>query len=82
MYVTMTPKEVEAMLREQGKPLPYKFVGHSFKPLKGTGKQCCTGCGLMALRNRLTNWCVAKGCNSDSHPQYKSTLKRLTRGKP
>lgn len=69
------------MLKEQGKPLPYKMVGHTFRPLRGTGKHYCRSCGLVALRNPFTDWCIHKGCNSENHPQYQSTLKRLTKQK-
>ena len=57
----------------------YKFKGHSFTPLKGIGKQYCKGCGLVALRNDISAWCIDKGCNYSDSPHYPAALKRLTK---
>lgn len=64
----------EDMLRKE----PYKLVHHSFNR-QVCGKQVCSNCGLMALNNDFTKWCIDKGCNADLHPQYKSVRLRLTR---
>lgn len=56
---------------------PYKMVGHVWEPMKGIGKQRCKYCGLVALRNPLTQWCIDKGCNHEDHPQYEKMVKKL-----
>ena len=80
MYKTLSESEKLSLLstKEHRK---YKMVGHSFTPLKGVGKSYCKNCGLVALRNKFTDWCVDKGCNYDVHSQYKSAKKRYTGGK-
>jgi len=55
----------------------YKMVPHKWGPLNGVGKQYCYSCGLVRLRNPLTDWCVDKGCYHEDHPQYKSKIKHL-----
>lgn len=77
----LSQTEIKQMLHEvsSGKKDTYKMKGHSFQILKGTGKQFCTSCGLVALNNQITQWCINKGCNYSDHPQFKSTLKRLTK---
>jgi hypothetical protein len=57
----------------------FTMVSHSFSRTVG-GKQICQSCGLVGLNNPLTEWCINKGCMYDIHPQYKSTVKKLTRG--
>jgi ribosomal protein L32 len=79
MYVTLTNKEKDAFLNSTDNRT-YKYVGHSFTPLKGAGKQVCKSCGLMLLRNQITDWCVSHGCFHDVHPQYKNKLKKLAGG--
>jgi len=36
------------------------------------------GCGLIALRNELTRWCIRHGCDYDEHPGYAMAVKELT----
>lgn len=55
----------------------YKMVAHSWVAMNGTGKQKCSRCGLVRLRNPLTDWCIAKGCYHEDHPQYKAKTKQL-----
>ena len=47
---------------------------HSWKSdrpvAKLTGRAICTGCGLLRLKNLLTEWCVMRGCDYQDHPQY------------
>ena len=76
MYVTMTEQEKMAFLGLSGKE-PYKMKGHSFAMMKYGGKQYCKSCGLVALRNKATQWCIDKGCNYSDHKQYDSAMKRL-----
>lgn len=56
----------------------YKLVGHSFNK-QVCGKSVCSNCGLIALNNEFTRWCVDKGCFADLHPQYASAKVRLTK---
>ena len=58
---------------------PYTFKGHTFKPMPRIGKQLCSGCGLLALRNDITRWCIKKGCNYADNPHHKAALRRLTK---
>jgi hypothetical protein len=41
-------------------------------------KPICQRCGLMRLRNPITQWCVKHGCYHEDHPLYKRKLKELT----
>lgn len=76
---SLSQKEIQDLLSTQGKQ-SYKMIGHSFTKNHG-GKPCCPRCGLLALRNRATEWCIDKGCNYEDHPQYESAMKRLTKQK-
>lgn len=78
MYVTLNETEKSKFLNQK-ETVKYKFVAHSFVPLKEAGKNYCTTCGLVSLRNKLTDWCINKGCLHDVHPQYKQTVKRHTK---
>lgn len=79
-YKTLSDKERNELLAKSGKE-SYKYSGHSFRQMKGVGKQVCNNCGLIALRNKATDWCIDKGCNYEDHPQYKQAMKRLTKSK-
>jgi hypothetical protein len=56
-------------------------TGHSFKMVNPAarivGRAVCTNCGLMRLRNLLTDWCVEKGCEYSEHPGYEGALRTL-----
>lgn len=78
IYTTLSKSDKDALLSQSGKQA-YKYKGHSFVPLKGVGKQVCKFCGLIALKNKATEWCIEKGCNYDDHDQYKAAMKRLTK---
>lgn len=56
----------------------YQMKGHSFNK-NVSGKSYCSNCGLIALNNDFTRWCIDKGCYADLHPQYESTKRRLTK---
>ena len=75
---TLSRTEIEAWLDEKPVKEPYKMQGHSFKPLNGVGKMYCSRCGLIALRNHATNWCVQHGCNYQDHKSYESAMKKLS----
>lgn len=76
---TLTEKEKQELLNSRHQKQPYKMKGHSWKQLKGVGKNVCACCGLMILRNKATDWCVDKGCNYEDHNSYESAMKRLTK---
>lgn len=67
-----------AVFGEELKKEPYKMMAHSFKFNKRIGKQVCSTCGLVALRNAFTDWSVRMGCLSSDHPQYDSARSKLT----
>lgn len=75
---TLTDLETQELLREVRSKEVYKMINHSWRT-SNFGKQYCSTCGLVALNNKITGWCIDKGCNHEDHPQYNSTLKRLTR---
>lgn len=79
MYQTLSHKEKLQLLNHK-ETRTYKMVGHSWSPLKGVGKNYCTNCGLVALRNQFTDFCVDKGCNYDVHSSYKSARSKYSRG--
>lgn len=76
---SLSYNEIVSFLNSSSKKEPYKMKGHSFTPLKNTGKQYCKGCGLVAGNNDFSIWCVDKGCNYMDHPQYAKTRKKLTK---
>lgn len=55
------------------------FRPHAWKAIKGLPWPVCTGCGLLRLKNALTDWCVRHGCNHEDHPGYAEAVKRLGR---
>lgn len=75
---TLTEKEKSDLLNSSSKQ-PYKMKGHQFTVMNGIGKQVCKCCGLVALRNKATDWCIDKGCNFSDHNQYTLAMKRLTK---
>lgn len=75
---TLNRKETEDFLNSRGDPHKYKLVGHQPIPLKGVGKMYCKSCGLVFLRNKATQWCVAKGCEYSKHSQYSKAMDRLS----
>lgn len=78
MYVTLSDKDKMELLGKDYRP-PYSFEGHSYRLMKGVGKNICIHCGLVILNNDITRWCVDKGCNYAYHPSYKSALFKLTK---
>ena len=56
---TMSGQEVAKLMGTKYRE-PYKMVGHQFVPLSRVGKNHCKGCGLVRLRNKITDWCVDK----------------------
>lgn len=52
---------------------------HAFVRVNGLPWQMCKKCGLLALRNPFTAWCIAHGCDAHEHPGYKAARLRLTK---
>lgn len=80
-WKTLTDKEVQQLLSGETKKEPYKMVPHSFTVLNGTGKQYCHRCGLFAMKNKLSQWAIEKGCRYSDHPQWNKKVKKLTKRK-
>lgn len=62
-------------LRDLEKKQPYKLEPHSFYLSKKLPWQRCKKCGLLSLRNELTEWCTRMGCNASDHPDYPNRLR-------
>lgn len=43
---------------------------HQWVKFKGIGRVRCVKCGLLALRNRFTEFCIKMGCDHSEHPRY------------
>ena len=41
----------------------YVYTPHHWFLDRNAGKQVCAWCGLVALRNKASDWCVEKGCD-------------------
>lgn len=59
------------ILRKQA----YKLEPHHFGVMKKLPWQRCKHCGLMSLRNSLTEWVTRVGCNASDHPEYASRVR-------
>lgn len=64
---------------DKGQKEEYHYERHHFYLDKHAGKQVCAWCGLVALRNPASDWCVEKGCNYKLHSSYQGTMKKLTK---
>lgn len=78
MYTLSEEEKIKFLGERTNKP-QYKFKEHSFKTNKHIGKKVCSGCGLVALNNPISKWCIQKGCNFDDHTQYTKKVKNLTK---
>lgn len=58
------------------------MIKHNVKPLFKTGFRHCQDCGLIILRNSITEFCVKLGCEFREHPKYKAWLKNPKAGVP
>lgn len=54
---------------------------HRWHKYKCIAHLVCLGCGLVRLRNPLTDWCVRHGCDYDDHPNYMRIVQQLGRPK-
>lgn len=61
--------------------MAWKHEPHCFKSdrpvAKVLGRAVCINCGLLRLKNLLTEWCVSKGCNFDEHPGWNEAQRTL-----
>lgn len=62
-------------IRDIEKRQAYKLEPHHFTPSKKLAWLRCKHCGLLTLRNALTEWAVKMGCNVADHPEYASRCK-------
>lgn len=51
--------------------MSYTMEPHRWKPMKGISRDRCVKCGLLALRNKFSEWCARMGCEHAEHPAYK-----------
>ncbi len=59
-------------LREIERKQAYKMDPHHFGVMRRLPWLRCKHCGLLTLRNPLTEWCIRMGCNANDHPEYAS----------
>ncbi len=62
-------------IREIQRKQAYKMESHQFGPVKKLAYLRCKHCGLITLRNALTEWCTRMGCNASDHPEYASRVR-------
>lgn len=62
-------------LREIERKRAYVFEAHHFARMKCVAYLRCKHCGLLTLRNVLTEWCTRMGCNANDHPEYASRVR-------
>ena len=51
---------------------------HEFARLKAIPWPICRRCGLVWLRNPISDWAVRHGCGHADRPDYRAVLARLT----
>lgn len=54
------------------------FKSHTYKTARCLPYAFCTGCGLLRLRNPLTDWCDRNGCNHADLPGYAAAVRSLS----
>jgi hypothetical protein len=52
---------------------------HAMEYRRVLSRLVCRHCGLVALRNKFSDWSVRMGCNSAEHPDYER--QRMMAGK-
>ena len=57
---------------------PYRFEPHAFVTRRRITWPVCRRCGLVLLRNDLTDWCVKRGCDANNHPEFRAACARLS----
>lgn len=43
---------------------------HHWVRFKGIGRDRCIKCGLLALHNKFSQFCIRMGCDHTEHPRY------------
>lgn len=56
-----------------------KLEPHSWTGNKVLSRQVCRKCGLVALKNDFTAWCIQMGCDYRDHPEYEAKRMQYTR---
>lgn len=55
--------------------VPYKMEPHNFTMGVGrTPYRACWNCGLVAMKNELSQWAIRMGCNHKDHSSYQAKL--------
>lgn len=62
-------------LRDIERKRAYVLEPHHFVTVKRIPYLRCKSCGLLTLRNDLTEWCTKMGCNASDHPEYASRVR-------
>lgn len=57
----------------------FKHEPHTPVKVSGIPWPVCRGCGLVFLRNKITEWCKKYGCNHTEHPGFRNAVAALTR---
>lgn len=57
---------------------PYKMQEHVWED-KVLNWNVCIKCGLIALKNPFTRWCIKKGCFHEDHPDFERQRKNTAR---
>lgn len=55
----------------------YKIDPHHFIPMSKKSKCAypyCVACGLIYMKNGLSEWAAKQGCNYKEHPSFKTKL--------
>ena len=50
--------------------MDWKVEPHRWVKFKGIGRNRCVKCGLVALHNKFTEFCIKMGCDHIEHPRY------------
>jgi len=51
---------------------------HSWVKVRWMPWLLCGKCGLVALKNDITRWCISHGCDYDEHPGYSEAHRTLS----
>ena len=57
----------------------YKYEPHSWRKPKRYPWLVCQHCGLVALKNHLTEWAIGKGCNYKDAVGHKNAVEKYTK---
>ena len=54
-------------------PEPHSFT----RKLKCIPWMVCSHCGMIRLRNPMSDWCAKNGCNHTEHPSYEAERMKI-----